>query len=107
MRLADDFDDFCFRASKLAEESKGAPLFTVSQRQNSPKPVSQNNVLSDNSGFRKDDLFDVLPMNDEEGNAQEDDWQLLWKLAHNLLDLLSLILTYHVDMVHWSINIGK
>ncbi|KAH7520960.1 hypothetical protein FEM48_Zijuj08G0201100 [Ziziphus jujuba var. spinosa] len=75
--LSDDFDDFCFRASKLAEESKGAPLFTVSQIQNSPKPVSHNNVLCNSSGFREDDLFDVLAMNDEEGNAHEDGWQLL------------------------------
>ncbi|XP_048335407.2 cysteine protease ATG4 [Ziziphus jujuba] len=76
-RDKDDFDDFCFRASKLAEESKGAPLFTVSQIQNSPKPVSHNNVLCNSSGFREDDLFDVLAMNDEEGNAHEDGWQLL------------------------------
>nr|XP_024933160.1 cysteine protease ATG4-like isoform X2 [Ziziphus jujuba var. spinosa] len=76
-RDKDDFEDFCFRASNLAEESNGAPLFTVSQIQNLPKAINHNNVLGDNSGIGEDNSFDVLPMNDAEGNAPEDDWQLL------------------------------
>lgn len=76
MWLADDFDDFCFRASKLAEESKGAPLFTVSQIQNLPKSAGRNDV-GDNSGICEDDSFDVLPTRETGSSVHEDDWQLL------------------------------
>lgn len=50
----------------------------MSQTQNFPK-ADHNNVLGDNGGIREDNSFDVLPMNDAEGNAPEDDWQILWK----------------------------
>lgn len=49
----------------------------MSQIQNLPKAINHNNVLGDNSGIGEDNSFDVLPMNDAEGNAPEDDWQLL------------------------------
>lgn len=54
----DDFDDFCLRALKLAEESNGAPLFTVTQTHSA---ISHNNC-----GF-------VENTEDE----HEDEWQLL------------------------------
>lgn len=61
----------------MAEESKGAPLFTVSQIQILPKSVGHNDVLGDNSGVCEDDSFDVLPTNDAASNVHEDDWQFL------------------------------
>ncbi|GLT66067.1 hypothetical protein SLA2020_384600 [Shorea laevis] len=63
-RDKDDFDNFCLRASKLASESNGAPLFTVSQKQ-----VSHSDGLADTVGVQEDDSFDVMP--------DGDDWQLL------------------------------
>ncbi|KAJ9554395.1 hypothetical protein OSB04_018440 [Centaurea solstitialis] len=63
-RDKEDFDDFCLRASELAAESNGAPLFTVTETRNS----------SSSSRSQEADSFDA----DEnaEGSAQ-DDWQLL------------------------------
>ncbi|EOA27053.1 hypothetical protein CARUB_v10023148mg [Capsella rubella] len=58
-RDKDDFDDFCLRAAKLAEESKGAPLFTLTQTHSA---INQNSY-----GFSEDNI-------EEE---REDDWQLL------------------------------
>ncbi|KAK3037985.1 hypothetical protein RJ639_031572 [Escallonia herrerae] len=69
-RDKDDFNDFCSRASELADQSDGAPLFTVTQIRNSPKPAG------DSVGVQEDDSFDVVPSGDGEG-AHEDDWQLL------------------------------
>ena len=74
--LADDFNDFCFRASKLADESNGAPLFTVTQTHSFPRPVNHSDALGDGA-VENDDSFSVLPMSDADGSAQEDDWQLL------------------------------
>ncbi|XP_057956893.1 cysteine protease ATG4-like isoform X2 [Malania oleifera] len=76
-RDRDDFDDFCYRASKLADQSNGAPLFTVAHTLDKPKPVSHNGVLSDRDGVQADDSFDVVPMKDAEDHAHEDDWQIL------------------------------
>ncbi|XP_031278829.1 cysteine protease ATG4-like isoform X2 [Pistacia vera] len=74
-RDKDDFDDFCNRASKLADESDGAPLFTVTQTLK--KPVNHGDVLDDTGGVGEDDSLGVVPMNDSDGNAHEDDWQIL------------------------------
>ncbi|KAJ6677523.1 CYSTEINE PROTEASE ATG4B [Salix viminalis] len=69
-RDKDDFDDFCSLASKLADESNGAPLFTVANSYISSK--------RDNSEVRDDeDSLGVMTMNDAEGCSNEDDWQLL------------------------------
>ncbi|KAE7995822.1 hypothetical protein FH972_000589 [Carpinus fangiana] len=76
-RDKDDFDDFCLRASKLADESNGAPLFTVAQKHNLSKPVSHPELLVDSDGIQKDDSFGVEPINDAEGHAHDDEWQLL------------------------------
>ncbi|KAK3204800.1 hypothetical protein Dsin_018846 [Dipteronia sinensis] len=74
-RDKDDFDDFCLRASKLAEVSNGAPLFTVTQTHK--KPVNNSDVLGDTGGIRENDSLGVVPMGDAEGYTNEDDWQLL------------------------------
>ncbi|KAK2641635.1 hypothetical protein Ddye_023398 [Dipteronia dyeriana] len=74
-RDKDDFDDFCLRASKLAEVSNGAPLFTVTQTHK--KPVNHSDVLGDTGGIQEDDSLGVVPMGDAEGYTNEDDWQLL------------------------------
>ncbi|CAN6703045.1 unnamed protein product [Malus baccata var. baccata] len=76
-RDRDDFNDFCFRASKLADESNGAPLFTVTQTHSVPRPVNHSDALGDSGAVENDDSFSVLPMSDADGSAQEDDWQLL------------------------------
>ncbi|CAF1804365.1 hypothetical protein Bca4012_028746 [Brassica carinata] len=55
-----DFDDLCLRASTLAEESKGAPLFTVTQT---------HSLISHHSSCEF-----VEDTGEEHG---EDDWQLL------------------------------
>ncbi|KAG5242228.1 hypothetical protein OIU77_003135 [Salix suchowensis] len=68
-RDKDDFDDFCSLASKLADESNGAPLFTVANSYISSK--------RDNSEVRDDDSLGVMTMNDAEGCSNEDEWQLL------------------------------
>ncbi|XP_062113474.1 cysteine protease ATG4-like [Humulus lupulus] len=72
-RDKDDFDDFCLRGNKLAEESNGAPLFTVTQ--SLPKPVSHSNVLGDSSEVS--DSFEALPSNNADDCSHEDEWQLL------------------------------
>lgn len=73
-RDKDDFDDFCLRASKLADESDGAPLFTVAQKHNLSKPGSHP---VDSVGVQKDDSFDAEPLCNDEGHAHDDDWQIL------------------------------
>jgi len=73
--LADDFDDFCSQASKLAEESNGAPLFTVTQSRSFSKQVTSNDVSGDNTGFQEEDFPGMDRGNDTGTN--EDDWQLL------------------------------
>ncbi|KAL6209721.1 hypothetical protein ACLB2K_020661 [Fragaria x ananassa] len=73
-RDKDDFDDFCLRASKLADESNGAPLFTVTaETQNVSRPPSQSgDGLGDNAGDENNEDVDA------DGSAhEEDDWQLL------------------------------
>lgn len=75
-RNRDDFDDFCGRASKLAEESNGAPLFTVTHCRKSRKAASQCDFASSGSQPQVDDSYDMLHSSNAE-NVQEDDWQLL------------------------------
>ncbi|XP_050365854.1 cysteine protease ATG4-like [Argentina anserina] len=73
-RDRDDFDDFCLRASKLAEESNGAPLFTVTAETHSlSKPPSQSgDGLGDNGGDQDNEDADA-----DGSTREEDDWQLL------------------------------
>ncbi|GLT89313.1 hypothetical protein SLE2022_073000 [Rubroshorea leprosula] len=70
-RDKDDFGDFCHRASQLANESSGAPLFTVTQTQKPSKHVSHGDVLADSGGVQEDDSFGVTPVGDG------DDWQFV------------------------------
>ncbi|KAL4627075.1 hypothetical protein ACB092_05G141100 [Castanea dentata] len=76
-RDKDDFDDFCLRASKLADESNGAPLFTVAQKHNLSKPVSHPEMSFDTDGVQKDESFGLESIGDAEGHSHEDEWQLL------------------------------
>ena len=59
----------------MADESNGAPLFSVTQTKNVPKSVDHSDVLGDSSGVS--DSFDVVPSNNTEDYSHEDDWQLL------------------------------
>ncbi|KAL7252506.1 hypothetical protein ACSBR1_007134 [Camellia fascicularis] len=71
--------DFCNRASKLADESKGAPLFTVTHTRNPPRAAEHYDMLSETGQNQQDDSFDIVHNNNAEGRTQEDDcdWQLL------------------------------
>lgn len=71
--VPDDFDDFCYRASKLAGDSYGAPLFTVAETHSS-NSVRHGNALNDGSRLVVDNADVHVP---DEGGAQEDDWQIL------------------------------
>ena len=75
MAVLDDFDDFCDRASKLADQSKGAPLFTVTQIRNTSKMANHYDRESDSAQIQQDGSFDAE--NNAEVCTQEDDWQLL------------------------------
>ncbi|KAM0015061.1 putative peptidase C54, papain-like cysteine peptidase superfamily [Helianthus debilis subsp. tardiflorus] len=66
-RDKDDFDDFCSRASELATESNGAPLFTITEARHSPK-------ASGTSRTHEVDSFDAA---DDDEDSAKDDWQLL------------------------------
>ncbi|KAK8653446.1 hypothetical protein V6N13_127445 [Hibiscus sabdariffa] len=76
-RDKDDFDDFCFRASKLAEESNGAPLFTVAQTQGGFKRIHHGNTMVDAGEVRADDSVGGVGTGDMDENSNEDDWQIL------------------------------
>ncbi|KAF5959242.1 hypothetical protein HYC85_000451 [Camellia sinensis] len=72
-RDKDDFDDFCNHASKLVDESKGAPLFTVTHTRNPPRAAEHYDMLSDTSRNQQDESFDIVHSNNAEGGTQEDD----------------------------------
>lgn len=74
--MPDDFDDFCYRASKLADESDGAPLFTVAET-HSTNSGRQGNALDNCSRLAEGDTDGVVHMPNEEEEAHEDDWQFL------------------------------
>ncbi|KAL3717189.1 hypothetical protein ACJRO7_008728 [Eucalyptus globulus] len=76
-RDKDDFDDFCSRASKLADDSSGAPLFTVAQTHSTPKPVGNSGDSTEGGIVEGNNPFSVIPMGDGDGSAGEDEWQLL------------------------------
>ncbi|XP_027163003.1 cysteine protease ATG4-like [Coffea eugenioides] len=72
-----DFDDFCVRASELANRSNGAPLFTVTQSRKSSYPSRHNDNINNNAEFPLPGSYDMVPEGEPEGCAHEDDWQLL------------------------------
>ena len=69
---SDDFDDFCSRASSLANESNGAPLFTVTKSRNTPRTSNQCGI----DETREDDSYDIVHSSNDD--THEDEWQLLW-----------------------------
>lgn len=73
-RDKDDFDDFCSRASELAEKANGAPLFTVMQSvQPSKQMYKQDDGLCCCSGSSMaNEDYDL----DASGEAGEE-WQIL------------------------------
>ncbi|CAO2821714.1 unnamed protein product [Amaranthus hypochondriacus] len=79
-RDKDSFDDFCSRASKLADESNGAPLFTVTHNRirSTPRTSNQYDMTSNGDQSREDsdNSYDMLHSNNDDG-MQEDEWQLL------------------------------
>ncbi|KAI3905069.1 hypothetical protein MKX01_017315 [Papaver californicum] len=77
-RDKDDFNDFCARASKLAEDSSGAPLFTITESCSLPREV-QNRDASNEHGLQREDHdnLDMEIMSDLEDHRQGDEWQLL------------------------------
>ncbi|CAN8254166.1 unnamed protein product [Cochlearia groenlandica] len=62
-RDKDEFDDFCTRATKLAGESSGAPLFTVTQTHK-----TSGCGIAETSSVKSTEIS---------GEEHEDDWQLL------------------------------
>ncbi|VVB06314.1 unnamed protein product [Arabis nemorensis] len=62
-RDKDDFDDFCIRATKLAGDSNGAPLFTVTQsHRTSDCEIAETSTVA---------------YTEISGEEHEDEWQLL------------------------------
>jgi len=76
-RNRDNFDDLCLRASVLASQSEGAPLFTVAQSLNKSK---QNDALTSEGGKSVVTVPEELLLESESMTAvpsSEDDWQIL------------------------------
>lgn len=65
-RDKDDFDDFCARASKLADASNGAPLFTITMCRR-----SQEDSLVDRMDDHDEGEFEM------DNTNESDDWQFL------------------------------
>lgn len=73
----DDFDDLCLRATKLVDESKGAPLFTVARTLNSQKSTNQAEAVTSSGDVGEyDESSDIMVASDD-AKEHEDDWQLL------------------------------
>ncbi|KAG6538510.1 cysteine protease ATG4B-like isoform X2 [Zingiber officinale] len=70
-----DFEDFCSRATQLADKSGGAPLFTVAQNLPHSKPISHNDCSALGADINNsDDFYSENLINDQ---TQEDEWQIL------------------------------
>ncbi|CAL9068443.1 cysteine protease ATG4B isoform X1 [Musa acuminata AAA Group] len=69
-----DFEDFCSRASQLADSSNGAPLFTVVQNLQPAKPIPCHVGTDHNRGI---DDTSVENFSDIGGQVHEDEWQIL------------------------------
>lgn len=65
--ITEEFDDLCARSSELAEQSNGAPMFTVAQNSAPIKPADTS------------DRALVLQESHPKEPSSEDDWQILWK----------------------------
>lgn len=75
-RDKDDFDNFCCRASELAEQANGAPLFTVVQSVQPSKQMYNQDGEPGCSGYGISDNIDVEDL-DGSGETGEDEWQIL------------------------------
>ncbi|WOL05394.1 cysteine protease ATG4B isoform X1 [Canna indica] len=71
--LFDDFEDFCSRASELADKSNGAPLFTVVQNLQPAKPNSHHDSFAVGVDFTRGRNDDI----DTDDQVQDDEWQIL------------------------------
>ncbi|XP_058110611.1 cysteine protease ATG4B-like isoform X2 [Magnolia sinica] len=72
-----DFDDFCARASELAGQSNGAPLFTVAQSRNLLKSVHHSDEPVEGLDSSQD-TFDADKLHDcGADDTHEDEWQIL------------------------------
>jgi hypothetical protein len=58
-----EFDDLCARSSELAQQSNGAPMFTVAEKSAPPKAADSSKL----------DLEESVPKDP----SSEDDWQML------------------------------
>ncbi|GJN26001.1 hypothetical protein PR202_gb13893 [Eleusine coracana subsp. coracana] len=72
-RDKDEFDDFCSRASELAEKANGAPLFTVVQ---SIQPSRQMYNQEEGCGSCGDGMVNNDDL-DGSGETGEEEWQIL------------------------------
>lgn len=74
-----DFDDFCSRASELADKSNGAPLFTIVQTRKSSYSVNFHANVNDVGEFSHLGTSEggLRVGESEVDSPQEDDWQLL------------------------------
>ncbi|KAL5987496.1 hypothetical protein ACLOJK_035244 [Asimina triloba] len=70
-----DFEDFCARASELASQSNGAPLFTVVQSRSAPRPIHSD--AREEGLDAGHDPFDVEKSHGSGSDPQEEDWQIL------------------------------
>ena len=68
---AGDFDDFCSRATELAEKANGAPLFTVVQ---SIEPSKQMYKQDDGLGCSGSSMAND---DDLDGSGEAEEWQIL------------------------------
>lgn len=58
-----EFDDLCARSSELAQQSNGAPMFTVAEKSAPPKAADSSKL----------DLEESV----SKDPSSEDDWQML------------------------------
>ncbi|KAG9158026.1 hypothetical protein Leryth_000189 [Lithospermum erythrorhizon] len=76
-RDKNDFADFCSRALELADQSDGAPLFTITETRKSAKPFSQNDTISDNEMVQTSSQYDDVRPGESTRETQDGDWQFL------------------------------
>ncbi|KAG9149724.1 hypothetical protein Leryth_012437 [Lithospermum erythrorhizon] len=76
-RDENDFADFCSRAIELADQSNGAPLFTITETRKSAKSFSQNDISSDNEMINTDSQFNGVQRGQSTRDTQDEDWQFL------------------------------
>ncbi|KAG6478301.1 cysteine protease ATG4B-like isoform X1 [Zingiber officinale] len=78
-RDKDDFEDFCSRATRLADNSSGAPLFTVLQSAQSARPIPDHDsvAVSTSGHIRMDDYSLAESFSEFDDQNQEGGWQVI------------------------------